>query len=207
MGTYDLTTTANVKTYEGITGAGDDVIIAAMIERATGMMERLTARKLKARDYDYTVAGNSDDAILSGPKHPNHRQILILPEYPINTVTTVRINEIEYDESTSLTESGWFIANRSGGMLALRGYEFLEGYKNIELVYNAGYDATNWETETDLLDQMCLEQTLWMLKLGKKEHLLGVASIGVGDENVSYRTSEGLIPSVVLGLKPFRRLY
>lgn len=51
VGTYALTSLANLKEYLGITSSSDDTILEKCIDRATARIETYCGRKIKARDH------------------------------------------------------------------------------------------------------------------------------------------------------------
>ena len=72
-----LITLAKVKLYLGITDENSDRILEAMIDRATGFMERYCNRKLYTRSYTREVYYGSGF------------QKLVLDQYPVTTVSRV----------------------------------------------------------------------------------------------------------------------
>jgi len=203
MGTYDLTTAALVKAHEGITGSGDDTLIGKLIERATGLIEQYVGMPLKKRTYTY--ASGHQEAIYDGLSGRN-RSRLPLAVRPISSITTVRINEFEIPASGGVHESGWYIQNKKAGIVGLRGYEWIASPNGIELVFAAGYDSTETETEWSALEHACILQTMWMFKQGKQGHMLGVSSVGHPDGSVAVFASDGLLEAVKQILDPFRCL-
>lgn len=199
MGDYDLIQEFDVREYEGITADADNEFITRIIERVTDRFERYCDRQFVDRTYNYST--DPDNAKLDGLNNPMNRHLLALPQYPIISVTTVRINEVAYDESTSIYNSGWFIYNAKAGILGLRGYEWLQGARNIELVYTAGY-----ATIPEDLQEACIKQVLWNYKQGKGAHLLGVSGKSLADGNVSLFMTNALLPEVKEVLNRYRRV-
>jgi hypothetical protein len=79
LSTAVLATLAQVKCYLGITDESSDAVLEALIERATGFLERYCNRKLKTRSYTREVYyGN-------GGRH------LFLDQYPATTISRVSI--------------------------------------------------------------------------------------------------------------------
>jgi len=204
MGTYDLTTTALVKTYEGITAATDDTLIGYLIEKVTALFESYCGRKFLTRVYDPDSLSepdiSQDDCILDGLENPLNRKILYLPQRPIITITTVKINETAYTESTDVYTSGWYIHNRKAGALGLRGYDWLAGARNIKIKYTAGYATIPYD-----LAYACIEQVVWSFKQGKKEHKLGLTSINLAEGSIGLVTGP-LLPSVKQVLNLYRNI-
>ncbi|MBW1777359.1 MAG: phage head-tail connector protein [Deltaproteobacteria bacterium] len=171
-----LCSAAQVKAFCGITATTWDTELGNLVNRVDQWIKSYCGRKIEDDDYSYLT--DDAEAILDG----NNDDELILPEYPINSVTTVRINEVAYDESESVFGSGWYIRNASAGILGLRGYKWLGGKSNIELVYNAGYETV----PTDLV-QAAIEICAMKLRKGPKEHEIGVTGRQLidGSETIS----------------------
>jgi hypothetical protein len=204
MGTYDLTSQQAVLQYEGITATSDRDLIEKIIERVTERFERYCDRKFLARDYTYDSSSNDydpDNAILDGLNNRGNFKLLSLPQYPIVSITTVRINETAYTESTGVYNSGWFIYSQRSGILGLRGYEWLAGFKNIELVYNAGFATIPAD-----LEEACIKQVVWHLKQGKKEHLLGQSGKSLADGSISLNVTGALLPEVKTTLDHYGKI-
>lgn len=77
-----LTTTANFKTYAGITSSDDDALIADLIARATSAIERYCDRTLRSTTYR---------ELYDGDNTPD----LQLDEYPITAMTLVGIGKTD----------------------------------------------------------------------------------------------------------------
>jgi len=201
VGTYALTTLNSLKEFLGIEATENDALLEACIDRATGLFEHATNRKLKARDYSYDSESadyDADNAILNG----NGRDRIILPQYPVNSVTTLRINEQAIDESTSIYACGWVIEDKAMGLVALRCYLYTEGLKNIDWAYNAGFS-----TVPDDLAQAAIEQAAWYFKqAGPGGALLGVASRSLADGSISYNAKD-VLPSVRSTLERYKKRF
>ncbi len=201
VGTYALTSLEALKRYLNLTVDTYDTLLEELIDRATAQIEEYTDRKIKARDYSYDSDSDdydSDNAVLDG----NGLQELALPQYPIVSVTTVRISELSIDESTGVYLSGWF-ADKKRGILRLRGYEFTKGRANIELEYSAGFASI-----PDELAQAAIEQASWMYRQSPKGlGLLGVESRSMGDgSSISY-VSGDLLPQVKRMVERYRKRF
>lgn len=198
MGQYDLTTRDKVKAYEGITTSDDDALLEQIVEAVSTAFETYMQRKIKSWAYSYLT--DLPNACLNGRDAYESQHLLSLPQYPIISVATVRINETAYSESTSISSSGWYIHDKNAGILGLRGYVWLDGFQNIELIYTAGYTAIPPEIE-----QAANEQVLMVYKRGKKEHTLGITSITHADGSMT-NLAGNLLPSVKSVLDQYRRL-
>ena len=200
VGTYALTSLANLKTYLNISGTTNNTFMETLVDRATALMEEYTRRNLKARDYSYDSDSDEydkDNAVMDG----NDRDVLILPQRPVNSLTTLRVNEQAIDESTGVYVCGWMI-DKARGMVRLRCYLFTKGMDNIELAYNAGYS-----TVPDDLEQACIEQAAWMYKQSPVgQGLLGVSSRSLQDGSINYTTRD-ILPQVKLVLQDYKQRF
>ena len=190
VGEHALTTLAELKDYLNISGSGDDSILESLIDRVTALFESYTGRKLKARDYHYDpaeAAYDPENAVLDGDGGSS----LILPQYPVNSITTLRVMGSEIPEATSYAATGWINDGnlRSAGILRLRGYTLSAGRAFVEIAYNAGYGAV-----PDDLAQAAIEQAAWKFREGRKGEL-GIQSHTLPDGSVTFRPTD-LLPSV-----------
>lgn len=195
-----LITAAQVKSFAGITATTWDTELAALVLRAQALAEEYCDRKLEAADYSY-LAGASydlDRAILDGDGDTR----IIVPEWPLNSVTTLRVNEYAISESTSVYEAGWFIESKQRGWIGLRGYVATEGSRNIQLAYNAGYASGS---VPDILEQALIEQVAHWLNQGPKEHLLGISGRTLPDGSIAMYEQQALLPSVKMVLGQYAR--
>lgn len=148
---------------------GDNISTFELIVRQiSGFMEGYTHRKLKARDYSYLVAADSEDAIGDG----NGDCWFHTKQYPINSVTTLIIGDTAVTEGTWDT-AGYILYKRQGKIYYENGFDNYR--KNVKLVYNAGYDDDS-EGYADLNFVCCaLCQYIWDNKerLGLKSEFLG----------------------------------
>ena len=200
LGTYALTTLAHLKEAMGVTHSTNDELLERGIDAVTSRFETETRRKLKARDYSYVAtadAYDADNAILDG----NDRDHLVLPQYPIVSLTTLRINETAITERSSIYGCGW-VLDKKNGVVMLNCYLFSKGRRNIELVYNAGLT-----TVPDDLANACIEQALWSFKQSiPGGNLLGVASKALADGSISY-TAKDLLPGVETVLENYKKRF
>lgn len=194
VGAYALTTLANVKAYLHISGDESDTLLEGLIDAVSALFETYTNRKLAARDYD--PDSDPEDALLDG----NGELELVLPQYPVNSITEILVNEQEIPASASYSESGWMDDSRlrKAGILRLRNYVFSAGRGNVAVTYNAGYS-----TIPDDLAQACIEQVAWKFRESSKREL-GMQSHTLKDGSVTFYPTD-LLPAVKKLLEPYRR--
>jgi len=200
LGTYALITLADLEEYANITITDHEQLLERLIDAATSLFETYTRRKLKARAYSYDSDSGDydpDNAVFDG----NGTDKMILPQYPVNSVATLRINETEIDARASIYNLGYLI-EKQNGIITLSGYLYTRGLANIEFAYNAGLSAI-----PDDLQQACIEQVVWMYKQSAVGgNLLGVSSKSLADGSISY-SNKDLLPSVRMVLASYKSHY
>jgi len=201
VGTYALVSLDELKEYAGINSSDHDGLLEKIVNRTTSLFESSTRRKLKARDYSYDpddAAYDPDNAVLNG----NDRDRISLPQYPVNSIATLKVNDMEIDERETIYSCGWVIEDRAAGIVTLSCYIFTKGLKNIELAYNAGFS-----TVPDDLYEACLEQAAWFFKQSPAgANLLGVAAKNLPDGSISYTTKD-LLPYVQRRLNHYKKRF
>jgi len=200
VGTYALTSSANLKSYLNLSVATHDTLLENLIDRTTELFENFTNRKLKARDYSYistAAAYDSDNATIDG----NGRDAIPAPQFPINSLTTLRVDTMEIDARGGVNQSG-YVLDKASGIIRLAGYIFGKGLRNVELVYNAGYS-----TVPEDLEQACIEQAAWAFReSGAGSALLGVSAKTMPDGSISYTTKD-LLATVKMVLNRHKRRF
>ncbi len=142
---YALCTLAQLKSYLGITSTDYDSQLEDLVDAASAQAEAFTGRKLAARDYPWELDGNGQAA-------------LFVPEWPLNSITTLEINGAEIPARTSYDGAGYVI-EADQGLIRLSNYVFYLGMKNVEIAANAGY-----ATVPEDLRQAVIELAAWKAK-------------------------------------------
>lgn len=100
----------------------------AMINAASDIANKYSGRKLSARDYTEQLDGNG-------------KTYLLLPQYPINSVTELNIDaDREFLAETKISSNDYVLYEGEGAIYYSLGFD--TGHKNIKVVYNAGYQLT-----------------------------------------------------------------
>lgn len=146
-----LTTLSSVKSYLGITGSDEDTLLNTFITQATAVINKYCLRTLEAAAYTEYYEGNG-------------RPELVLRQYPINSLTSIHVDDDGYYAQGSgafgsgdlLTEgvdytyrSGSGIVYRIGSVWPARTFKSgsdlvgqrIPGYGNIKVIYNGGYST------------------------------------------------------------------
>jgi len=141
---YALTSLEAVKEYIQEEGTTHDNRLINLINRVTDIMESWLKRKIKVRDYSEKYDGNGD-------------YVLLLNQYPVNSISSLKIDGIEQDPSS------YVLYGKRGEIRLLAGY-FPKGYQNVEVTYNAGYSNI-----PGLIEQACIEEVVARFKRGQVE--------------------------------------
>ena len=164
-----LTTLAFAKTYLKIpsTETSQDALVEFFINAASQDVESETNRKLKAQSHtEY--------------QHGRKSNTLLLREFPINSVTELRIDSTSNftDAQTLMDTDDYRIADDKNALVLLNGV-FPNGYQNIRAIYNAGYTTVPSD-----LEHACLWLVFYYHKMRIAEDI-GRSSKSKGDESMS----------------------
>lgn len=175
--------------------AGDtskDDLLTDCINEASGMIIDFCNRDFKSQDYVVYAHGRGN-------------YILVLPQFPVTTVSEIKVVASDGSEENLLTGDDTIenTVDMEGSTITLRkGYFFPSGQRNIKVSYTAGY-----ETIPYAITKACKEIATMIYKESKGgEDLLGVRSEskGVGAaSSKSYNTSSN---DLLEKIAPFRRI-
>ena len=162
-----LTTLAMAKLYLKIpTGETSmDSIVELFVNAASQMIEAETDRKLKAQS-------------ITEVHHGRDSNIIMLNEWPVNSITSVSIGSGQSDPPTLLDPSEYAIGDE-GNSVILLSMRFPRGYNNVNVTYNGGYAAIPSD-----LEHACL----WMVfyyRMMRESGDIGRTAKGKGDESIS----------------------
>jgi hypothetical protein len=120
-----LTTLSAVKEYLGETSNDNGALLTSLIAQAESVVSVFLDRSIEAADHTETFDGNG-------------RDYLVLPHYPINSVSSVKINST-WDFANTAAVASTYLAFRNDGILRIRGTTFTPGVQNVQVVWNGGY--------------------------------------------------------------------
>ena len=144
LDTYALTTLERARQQLKVPTATVDVelddIITRFINTATFNIEKWTDRKFLTRSHTEYKDGRRNNRIL-------------LKQWPVTAITSV------YDDPASeftdgLIDAGDYAIDDAVGVVLLNGRQFINGTRNVRVVYTAGYTDT---TEIADLEDACLQ--------------------------------------------------
>lgn len=155
-----------------ILGLDDDQqrMCERMINAASKSANRISGRILAATDYTKYLDGNG-------------KEFLLLPEYPVNSVTELNVDTARDFGSSTEVASDEYLLYEDTGEVRLLGATFPCYPQAVKVVFNAGY-----ATLPDDLEMAVIEVVAYNLKrIGGHGNIIGVKEISAdGSVNTSY---------------------
>lgn len=164
MAAGDLTTLVNVKSWLGITSTTDDALLTRLITAESSYIQTWISRTIASTAYNETRSGSGTP-------------IMVTAQYPIISVSSLKINENTIPATTSALVPGYMFLNRT---ITLIGYVFTNANMNVKIAYTAGYATTPPDIE-----QACIE--LVSIRYRERDRI-GASSKSIGGESISYIT-------------------
>lgn len=185
MATQDLTTTAKVKAYLQITASTWDTLFGTLVTYASMIIENYINRKLYSATYTEYYDGNNEIK-------------LFLNQYPISTVTTVKL--YDYEQQTVLqtyTANEDYISYLNEGYI-YKGSKWTYGHKNFQIVYIAGYSTIPEDIE--------LACNMIVANLFNMPDKSNISAERIGSYSINYLSEQGLPPQVKSILDNYKRV-
>lgn len=159
MADGDLTTPAAVRAYlkgQVPVPLDDEPLIEALVTAASQLFVSETSRE-----------------ILTGPRTDTHSgdggTKLFLNHYPVVSVETVLVDDVQVDERPAVGEAGWVLSDPASGKLEMVGSTFSPGAANVVVEYTSGYGAS---APADVA-QAVLDQAAYMYR---QKDRIGIAN-------------------------------
>lgn len=125
MAAGDLTTVDAVKLYARVTSDADDALLSMLVTALSSYVKSWLSRGVLAADYVQSFNGHGGT-------------VLMLPEYPVNSVASLTIDGITIPARPSALGAGYTFDYDS---IAVDGYRFTRGRSNVVVSWNGGYQA------------------------------------------------------------------
>ncbi len=183
----------------------DEGQLIQLVNDVTSLLEVESRRRLKARTFRPSGAGAGEENLLLSGNRRISEQVFHLPEWPVNSITSIVIKPSNLDPAGAVTLTAgedWTLEEATGRVILIDGDTWTLGENNIEMVWNAGYVTTH--KEWPILEKACLDQVRYeWFRLKNPQDL--VTSISDAGGSVSYFQGP-LLPQVRMVLEnTFRR--
>ncbi|HQJ23325.1 MAG TPA: hypothetical protein PK475_08275, partial [Rectinema sp.] len=138
LSTDALTSWETAKTMLGFT---DDLQLAVefLINAVSATANRISGRRLKARDYDLRLNGTGKNSI-------------VLPEYPIASLSKIYIDGNREFPPESEIDPDMLSIDSDGGIIRLHDMIFPAGTGNVRIIAKLGYDPIPQDLELAVLE-------------------------------------------------------
>lgn len=110
-----------------------------LINAVSATANRISSRRLKARDYDLRLNGTG-------------RDIIVLPEYPIIALSKVYIDDNREFPPESEIDPNMISIDADGGIVRLTNMNFPVGIGNIRIIAKLGYNPVPQDLELAVLE-------------------------------------------------------
>jgi len=194
-----LCTLQAVKDWLGETAATHDDFLSTQINRATGLIEGYTRRKLKKRAYVNKPEQVNIDGAIGG--------VIYVWQFPVQSIELVEVDGVTIaDTSYDWDPAGW--VRLALDPLPEENAQW-KGSQIMRVDFTAGYDATAYPDEWAALELACVEQAVHLFfrapVSGVGGGRAGLESRSVGDRSESFIDDTTIPRSVKDALAEFVR--
>lgn len=169
MAVGDLTSTAAVKAYLGITETAADGLIAKLVAAVSHAVATYCDRSFASSSCTYVTSGKGGTS-------------LVLPESPVTAVTSLTIDGATVGARTFVGGAGYVLM--SPVLMLDGGLRFTRGIANVSVAYTAGYS----EIPADLDFAVVETVASWFKRRMRVDEQS--KSIGAAGETVSFAMGE-----------------
>lgn len=175
-----IATLDEVKTYIGLSGTASDTLLGLLTAGVLPAMGAYCNRVFQS-------------TLVQGYRDGNGASRMQLAQYPITSVSTVKVDNVVIPAQPSPGQAGYFFQPH-GRSLALDSYDFGRGNLNVYLSYTGGYgdgagpggaDIEPWPADLKLA--YLIIATTWY----RKKANYGVSSKSLAGESISVSDSTG----------------
>jgi uncharacterized phiE125 gp8 family phage protein len=124
MAAPDLTSTADVKAWLGITTSADDTVLAALVTAVSMWVQNTIGRQIASQTYTEV-------------RHGRNKGALMLNNYPVTSITSIAMNGSAIAARSTFGAAGYYLADDT--IYLDGGLTFDRGIGNISITYVAGY--------------------------------------------------------------------
>ena len=176
-----------LKTRLGITGTDYDTVLDNIL---------LSAEKAVKNFLGRTYIQAPDEDIIEHQSGDGESQRIFTREYPIISVSSLKIDNEEIPARTSLDDDGYVITDAEYGVIQLVGYYCTPGVNNIEITYKPGWQ----NVPADIIEAIYrIATALW-----NHRDVVGLESQSV--DGLSQKAVAVIDKSIKQLLQPYRRI-
>jgi hypothetical protein len=157
-----ITTLAKVKTYLGITGTSDDVLLEMLIDNSSIYIENYCSRVFYKQEYEDIFNGDDFD------------DYVFIKNYPLIEVS--KVEKLVDDVWVEIGETGYSVDLENG--VIYFDVAIPSGVNNIKVYYEAGYTTIPLD-----LQLICMKM---VAKLYNKRKSEGVSTEGLGQSSITW---------------------
>lgn len=109
--------------------------------------------------------------------------LLHMRAWPITAVTSIHVDDStprDWSDTDDLVDSDYYLIYEKEGKIALDGYYFTTGTRNVKVIYTAGYATVPYRL------QKAVKSLVIFWYQQSKEKRVGVRSFSVGDKSTSF---------------------
>ncbi len=173
-----LVTTTSMCSYLGIAnGSTEEEEVDLIINAASTRAAEMTGRGVDENGYSRLLS-TSRTEYYDG----DGSDTLLLKAYPVTTVSTIYVDTEREYASTDLLDSTDYVWYGMEGTVRTDGALFSSGNKSVKVTYSGGYSTVPYDL------QLAVKELVQFWYKRNTDKRVGVASISVGDKNVSYET-------------------
>lgn len=162
----------------------EETVLGVICDQISEAVEDYCGRKFEAAEFTEYHDGSGT-------------QILMLRQYPINTVTTVTRTKVDAADTQVVIASTEYNINAESGILNMHPVNHVDssvwigGVRNYKIVYNAGY------SDDDMPNGIVGACNIWIATVFQKakHNLFAVQSSTIGDETINYLNED--MPAMV----------
>ena len=177
----DLSTVASAKAYLGISGTGDDTLLASLVSAASTLVQTWLSRDIPAQAYDERYNGPGG-------------AVLVLPWTPINSISLLTIDGVTVPAATTDGTLGYRFDDT---MIVLAGYTFTRGLLNVRVQWNGGFTVIPPDLVQSVNELVAL--------VYKESDRIGQTSKSIQGEVVSFFSGD-LPPRIKTVLQQYKRV-
>lgn len=160
------------------------------VNAATARIESMTDRLLKERTITELRSGRKNN-------------IIVLRQWPVTAITSVKVDsESVFSAESALSPSDYQIADDQTAV-QIKGRVFESGTNNIQIVYTAGYNATDHAGQLADLEIATLWMVEWFYRHRERGDM-GRSSKSKGDESVGILID--MPPMIQAIIRDYKRL-